>query len=238
MRVEDFQYALPPELIAQHPAERRDASRLLVLHRHTGIREHRQFADLPAYLRAGDVLVLNDSRVIPARLQGRNRRTGGAFELLLLEQNACNDWQALLRPGKRARPGTCIQLLDVHARPTSIVAEVVEKGEGGEHRVRFSGVADIFAELDRLGHMPLPPYIQRQDGAEEPGDRERYQTVYARVPGSAAAPTAGLHFTPELLETLRRQGVRIHFLTLHVGLGTFAPVRVPRIEQHVMHEGR
>lgn len=238
MRIEDFHYDLPPELIAQHPAERRDASRLLVLHRATGVREHRQFTDLPAYLRAGDVLVLNDSRVIPARLRGRNRRTGGAFEVLLLEQNACNDWQALLRPARRARPGTCIELLDLQDRPTSIVAEVVEKGERGEHRVRFSGVPDIFAALDRLGHMPLPPYIQRQDGAEEPQDRERYQTVYARVPGSAAAPTAGLHFTPELLERLWHQGVQVHFLTLHVGLGTFAPVRVSRVEQHVMHEER
>ncbi len=238
MRVEDFQYELPPELIAQHPAARRDASRLLVLHRSTGQREHRQFTDLPEYLRPGDVLVLNDSRVIPARLHGRNPRTGGEFELLLLEQNAPNDWQALLRPAKRARPGTQIQLLDAQGRLTPICAQVVDKGDGFEHRLRFEGVPDILSELDRVGHMPLPPYIHRPDGVEEVEDRERYQTVYARVPGSAAAPTAGLHFTPELLETLRHKGVQIHFLTLHVGLGTFAPVRVSQVEQHVMHEER
>ncbi|NGO38082.1 tRNA preQ1(34) S-adenosylmethionine ribosyltransferase-isomerase QueA [Limisphaera ngatamarikiensis] len=238
MRVEDFHYELPPELIAQHPADRRDASRLLVLHRTSGRREHRRFTDLPDYLRAGDVLVLNDSRVIPARLLGRNQRTGGAFEILLLEPRDNNVWQALLRPGKRARRGTCISVLDHHQRPSSVWAEVLDKGDGFEHTLRFHGTENLLLELDRLGHMPLPPYIQRQDGAEEVLDRERYQTVYARVPGSAAAPTAGLHFTQELLEKLRSQGVTVCFVTLHVGLGTFAPVRVSRVEEHVMHEER
>jgi len=238
MRVEDFHYDLPPELIAQRPADRRDASRLLVLHRQTGRREHRRFTDLPEYLRPGDVLVLNDSRVIPARLHGRNRRTSGAFEILLLEENGPNLWRALLRPGKRARRGTSITVLDLQGQHTSIWAEVVDKGDGFEHTLRFHGTDQLLQELDRLGHMPLPPYIQRADGAEEVLDRDRYQTVYARVPGSAAAPTAGLHFTPELLDTLRSRGVQITFVTLHVGLGTFAPVRVSRVEDHVMHEER
>ncbi|MCS7090369.1 MAG: tRNA preQ1(34) S-adenosylmethionine ribosyltransferase-isomerase QueA [Verrucomicrobiota bacterium] len=238
MRVEDFHYDLPPELIAQSPALRRDASRLLVLHRTSGVCEHRQFSDLPAYLRAGDVLVLNDSRVIPARLTGQNARTGGRFELLLLEQLETNLWLALLRPAKRARRGTRIVLMDRHGQITSIEAEVIEKGDGFEHRIRFRGTPDVLNELDRLGLVPLPPYIERSDGAEDSLDRERYQTVYARVPGSAAAPTAGLHFTPELLQTLRAQGVETCFVTLHVGLGTFAPIRVSSVEDHVMHEER
>lgn len=238
MRVEDFQYELPPELIAQSPAERRDESRLLVLHRATGRREHRGFRDLPEYLRAGDVLVLNDSRVIPARLYGRNHRTGGNFEILLLEQEETNLWWALLRPGKRARRGTRINITAPRGHFTGLWAEVLDKRDAGEHRLQFHGTNDVLRELDRLGRTPLPPYIQRPDGCEEPVDRERYQTVYARVPGSVAAPTAGLHFTPELLDTLRSRGVEITFVTLHVGLGTFAPVRVAQVEQHVMHEER
>ena len=224
MKTSDFIYDLPEELIAQTPMERRDASRLLVLDKNTGEMEHRHFYDLPSYLRPGDCLVLNDSRVIPARLFG-TRPTGGATELVLLKELTDDRWECLARPGKKLRPGTEITFGD--GELTGVVEEVLEDGNR-IIRFRYEG---IFLEiLDRLGNMPLPPYIKAQ--LEDP---ERYQTVYAREPGSAAAPTAGLHFTKELLEEIEAMGVFVRFVTLHVGLGTFRPVKAENIEDHDMH---
>jgi S-adenosylmethionine:tRNA ribosyltransferase-isomerase len=236
MRTADFHYDLPPELIAQHPAKKRDESRLLVLHRGLNRVKHKNFPDVLDFLRAGDVLVLNNSRVIPARLRGVNARTGGKFELLLLEENAANDWWVMLRPGKSARVGTQINLLDAGGKPVEIFATVIEVNAEGHRRLNFSGVKNIRSELDRLGEIPLPPYIRR-DG-QSPEDKERYQTVFAKAVGSVAAPTAGLHFTPEILEKIRARGVKICFVTLHVGLGTFAPVKTKSLDAHKMHEER
>ena len=233
MRTADFHFDLPPELIAQQPASRRDDSRLLVLHRTSGQTEHRRFSDLLEFFQPGDVLVLNNSRVIPARLRGANAKTGGQFEILLLEENATNDWWAMLRPGKRAPIGAQIKILDREGQPTAGLATVADVNDDGHRRLHFSGVNNLFDELDRLGEIPLPPYIERQ--GESPGDRERYQTVFAHPAGSVAAPTAGLHFTPELLEKIRARGVKVCFVTLHVGAGTFLPVKVENIADHKMH---
>ena len=236
MRTADFDYPLPPELIAQEPAPQRDQSRLMVLARANGGLDHRHFADLPDFLREGDVLVLNDARVIPARLRGVNARSGGAFELLLLEENALNDWWVMLRPGKRARLGTEILLKKPSGELTGQRARVVEINEEGHRRLLFTGADDIAATLDQLGEMPLPPYIERAAPNLRPDDRERYQTVYAQAAGSVAAPTAGLHFTPPLLERIRARGVTICPVTLHVGMGTFAPVKAETLGAHIMHE--
>jgi len=236
MRASDFDFSLPPELIAQTPAPRRDQSRLLVLNRAQGQIAHRSFLNLPEYFSPGDLLVLNDSRVIPARLRARNSRTHGLFEVLLLEENAPNDWWAMMRPGKRAAPGVNIQILDKNKNPTAFAATVREINAEGHRRLEFTGPRNIRTELDVLGETPLPPYIERS--GEQPDDRDRYQTVYARVAGSIAAPTAGLHFTHELLERIRARGTRVCFVTLHVGPGTFAPVKAERLEEHVMHEER
>ena len=236
LRTTDFEIEIPPGLIAARPAAVRDQSRLLVARRDTQSIEHRQFPALLDYLRSGDVLVLNDSRVFPARLRGRNPPTGGHFEILLLEETETNVWWAMLRPGRRARPGTRIELLRRDQWPAGIAATVEEINAAGHRRLRFSEVKNIFTELDALGEVPLPPYIGR-DGTE-PEDRERYQTVYARAPGSVAAPTAGLHFTEALLEQIRARGVRICFVTLHVGAGTFAPVKTENLEEHRMHQER
>ena len=233
MQTADFRFDLPPELIAQQPAPQRDASRLLVLKRPGGNLEHRRFPDLLDYLEPGDVLVLNNSRVIPARLHGTNTGSGGKFEILLLEECAANDWWAMMRPGKRARIGTQIQLQTKSGKPTQILAEVTDVNEEGHRRLQFSGTPNLMTELDDLGELPLPPYIQRQ--GELPNDRERYQTVYARPAGSVAAPTAGLHFTPELLEKIAERGVQICYLTLHVGAGTFLPVKTQKVADHRMH---
>jgi S-adenosylmethionine:tRNA ribosyltransferase-isomerase len=238
MRTADFDFELPPELIAQTPAPRRDQSRLLVLRRDTGEITHRRFPDLRTFLSPGDVVVLNDSRVLPARLHGANARTGGQFEILLLEENATNDWWAMLRPGKRARAGTQIVLRSPDGQPSEVCATVLEHNEDGHRRLRFDGVGDIVHELDRLGEIPLPPYIARPDSRMETTDRERYQTVFADPAGSVAAPTAGLHFTKELLEAFQSDGVRIARLTLHVGPGTFAPVKAETLAGHQMHEER
>ena len=229
----DFQFALPPELIAQQPAPRRDGSRLLVLDRKTAKTDHRRFSELPDFLQAGDVLVLNNSRVIPARLHGQNARTGGRFEILLLEEAAPNDWWAMMRPGKRAPLGTRIQLQEKNGAPTTIFAEVTDLNADGHRRLKFSGAKNIFTELEALGELPLPPYIERH--GETAADRERYQTVFSDPAGSVAAPTAGLHFTPEILEKIRARGVEICFVTLHVGAGTFLPVKVKNIAEHPMH---
>jgi S-adenosylmethionine:tRNA ribosyltransferase-isomerase len=236
MRTSDFHFELPPERIAQHPASKRDESRLLVLHRMEDRIEHRRFPGLLEFLRAGDVLVLNDSRVIPARLRGANAKSGGKFEILLIEENAPNDWWTMLRPGKKARIGTQIVLHDANGWPTKIAATVLAANSECHRRLKFSGTNDLRDELDLLGEMPLPPYIHRDEKLAE--DKNRYQTVFAKNNGSVAAPTAGLHFTPELLERIRTRGVKICFVTLHVGLGTFLPVKSETLAAHTMHEER
>jgi S-adenosylmethionine:tRNA ribosyltransferase-isomerase len=238
MRASDFDFKVPPELVAQTPASQRDASRLLVLHRNAGNLEHRRFPDLLDYLRAGDVLVLNNSRVIPARLRGENKGTGGQFELLLLEETSTNDWWAMLRPGKRAREGTEIRIKDVRGELSGISAQVTAKNAEGHGRVVFSGTEDILQCIETLGEVPLPPYIERLNRRELESDRNRYQTVFAHAPGSVAAPTAGLHFTEALLEKARGKGVETCFVTLHVGLGTFAPIKSEALKDHTMHEER
>ena len=222
MKTHDFDYPLPRGLIAQTPVEPRDSSRLLVVHRDTGLLEHRRFYDLTDYLRAGDVLVLNDSRVIPARLYGRRRDTGGEVELLLLQRVEAGVWRCLGRPGRRLRPGAHLSL-DGAAR---LEAEVMEAQPDGVRLVRFSQED----ALERVGQVPLPPYIHQP--LEDP---ERYQTVYARVRGSVAAPTAGLHFTPQLLQRVQEQGVELAAVTLHIGLDTFRPVQVEDPQEHKLH---
>jgi S-adenosylmethionine:tRNA ribosyltransferase-isomerase len=238
MRTSDFHFDLPPELIAQQPAAQRDQSRLLVLHRHEKRLEHRQFRDILDYFRPGDVLVLNNSRVIRARLRGVNAKTGGAFELLLLEENATNDWWAMMKPGKRARIGTEVQIANRQSAIGNIQAIVIATNDEGHRRLQFSGTPNILSDLDALGEIPLPPYIVRTNDANNTNDLDRYQTVFADPAGSVAAPTAGLHFTPELLQKIRARGVEVHFVTLHVGLGTFAPVKAETLADHVMHEER
>jgi S-adenosylmethionine:tRNA ribosyltransferase-isomerase len=238
MRTADFDFELPPELIAQAPAPQRDQSRLLVLHRDSGQVEHRRFRDLLDYLHPGDLLVLNDSRVIPARLRGVNAHTEGQFEILLLEENAANDWWAMLRPGKRARVGTQIVLRDKHGQRSPVNATVLEANREGHRRLRFAGAPNIADLLDDLGEVPLPPYIARSDTSRMEEDSRRYQTVFAEPAGSVAAPTAGLHFTESLLAEIAARGVEVCFLTLHVGLGTFAPVKAETLAAHTMHEER
>jgi S-adenosylmethionine:tRNA ribosyltransferase-isomerase len=236
MQTADFDFALPPELIAQYPAAKRDESRLLVLNRVDGSIKHRKFHDFLEFLRDDDVLVLNNSRVIPARLRGTNAKSGGKFEILLLEENAMNDWWVMIRPGKSARIGTQITLRSTNGKPTNISATVLGVNDEGHRRLQFSGTPDISRELDSIGEIPLPPYIRRH--GELPEDRERYQTVFAKPAGSVAAPTAGLHFTRELLDQIRARGVKICFVTLHVGLGTFASVKTELLAEHKMHKER
>lgn len=238
LRTADFDFDLPAELIAQHPTHERDQSRLLVLNRRAGNIEHRRFGNLLEYVEPGDALVLNDSKVIPARLRGRNEKTAGEFEMLLLEETATNEWWTMLRPGKRARVGTQIRVRTATGRDSEALATVLEVNEEGHRRLRFGGVPDILDRLVDLGEVPLPPYVSRAAGGDLRADQERYQTVYAKPPGSVAAPTAGLHFTQPLLEHFRSRGVRVCFLTLHVSLGTFAPVKSESIEAHRMHEER
>ena len=236
MRTADFHFDLPPKLIAQQPAAQRDGSRLLVLERKSGKIAHRQFPDLLEFLKPGDVLVLNNSRVIPARLHGANEKTGGKFEILLLEENAPNDWWAMMRPGKRAQIGTQIQLQEKNGGAGKIIATVTDVNAEGQRRLQFSGTPNLLDELAALGELPLPPYIERH--GELPADKERYQTVFAQPAGSVAAPTAGLHFTPELLDKIRALGVKICFVTLHVGAGTFFSVRTENLADHQMHTER
>jgi S-adenosylmethionine:tRNA ribosyltransferase-isomerase len=238
LKASDFDFVFPPELIAQTPTPQRDQSRLLVLRRDSGQIAHRSFGDLLEYLQPGDVLVLNNSRVIPARLRGINARTGGHFELLLLEQNAINDWWAMLRPGKRARAGTRIAITAPGGGITGMVATVVDQNEEGHRRLQFTGTPNIVNELETIGEIPLPPYIQRAQSGSKKMDRERYQTVYASPAGSVAAPTAGLHFTEKFLAEIRARDVLVCFVTLHVGLGTFAPVKSDTVAGHKMHEER
>lgn len=224
MKKSDFYFDLPEELIAQTPLQQRDSSRLLLLDKETGALEHRHFYELPEFLQAGDCLVLNDSRVLPARLLG-SRSTGGSVELVLLRDLGDGRWECLSRPGKKTRQGTELSFGD--GELTATVEDVVE---GGNRIVQFHYQGIFLEVLERLGKMPLPPYIK-----EELQDAERYQTVYSRELGSAAAPTAGLHFTKELLERIEAKGVRVCYVTLHVGLGTFRPVKEEEIEDHAMH---
>lgn len=224
MDISDFDYDLPEERIAQTPLEPRDSARLMVLHPKEHTMEHRYFYELGDFLRSGDVLVFNDTRVIPARLIGARSQTGGKVEVFLLRQIDKDQWEVLVKPGKKARVGSVIQFSD------ELSCEIIADTDFGGRIVRFI-YHGIFEEiLDRLGSMPLPPYIH-----EKLEDRERYQTIYSRVKGSAAAPTAGLHFTKNLMERLHEQGIQFGFITLHVGLGTFRPVHVDVIEDHVMH---
>ena len=224
MKKSDFYYELPEELIAQTPLEKRDSSRLLHLDKMTGEMEHRHFYDLPEYLRPGDCLVVNDTRVLPARLLGC-RKTGGSVELVLLRDLGEGRWECLSRPGRKTKPGTELFFGD-----GELTATVEAVAEGGNRIVQFHFQGIFLEVLERLGKMPLPPYIK-----EELQDAERYQTVYSRELGSAAAPTAGLHFTPELLRQIEEMGVKVCSVTLHVGLGTFRPVKEEEIEDHEMH---
>lgn len=223
-KTKDFWYDLPQELIAQTPLEKRDSSRLLVMNKETGELSHRHFYDIVEYLNPGDCLVMNDSRVLPARLLG-HRPTGGAVELLLLRDLGDKKWECLAKPGKKIRPGQ-----EVIFGNGELTATVEEVQEDGNRIVRFHYEGIFLEILEHLGKMPLPPYIQA-----ELQDQERYQTVYSRETGSAAAPTAGLHFTKELLEQIEKKGVTLAYVTLHVGLGTFRPVKAEQISQHHMH---
>lgn len=225
LKTSDFYYELPPELIAQTPLERRDSSRLLVLDRKTGAMEHRHFFNIQEYLQPGDTLVLNDSRVLPARLFGHRVPTGGAAELLLLQDMGAGQWECLARPGRKLKPGQALSFGD-----GELTATVVEDLQEGKKLVQFHYTGIFLELLEHLGKMPLPPYIKA-----ELKDSERYQTVYSRVSGSAAAPTAGLHFTKELLQKIQDQGVDLAYITLHVGLGTFRPVSAQEVADHHMH---
>ena len=237
-RTEDFDFELPTELIAQHPTpDARDSSRLLAVHRNENAVSHQTFPDHVKYLTKGDLLILNNTKVIPARLRGEKQGTGGKMELLLIEEKQPNQWLVMLKPGKRVRPGTRINLHDLNGNVSHMSAEVLDKTDDGRYHVQFLGSSPILDCVDDLGEMPLPPYIQRKDHPSEE-DKERYQTVYAEPRGSVAAPTAGLHYTPELLDQIRHAGVEIAWVTLHVGLGTFAPVQSEWITDHKMHEER
>jgi S-adenosylmethionine:tRNA ribosyltransferase-isomerase len=240
MQLSEFEYLLPAQQIAQHPLESRDASRMLVLDRETGAHEDGFFADLSGLLRGDEVLVVNNTRVIPARLLGRRVKplvdgltqsspADGEIEILLSRQLVDDTWEALVRPGKKLHVGQRVQF-----GGGELEAEVIAHGNQGQRTLRFSSAkgAVVIDEISRLGHMPLPPYIDR---ADEDSDHERYQTIFASQPGAIAAPTAGLHFTAEVLEKIRKRGIEICELTLHVGLGTFQPIRTERLEGHVMH---
>ena len=247
MYIADFDFHLPEELIAQEAPADRAASRMLVVYRNEGRWEDRQFREFPSFLRAGDCLALNDSRVFPARLFGRRlgvhalpvgknnpklaEHLSGEVEVLLLRTVSTDgrDWDALVRPGRKLPVGERIHFSD------DLDAEIVARGEFGERTLRFHGPADLFTEFEKIGHVPLPPYIKRADSV---ADRERYQTVFARERGSVAAPTAGLHFTPEILEQCRRSGADIATVTLHVGLGTFQPLRADQVEEGRLHAER
>ncbi len=233
VKTSDFDYQLPPELIAQHPPERREDARLLVLERESGKIRHRVFPEIVDYFRPGDLLVLNDTRVIPARLLGKRPVTGGKAEVLLLAPLPDGGWEALVRPARRARPGTEIEF------GSGLLGVVRKRGEGGKIIIAFPGRENILPALEDLGFPPLPPYIKR-DLKNYPvevrdRDRERYQTVFARHPGAVAGPTAGFHFTGSVLDTLREKGVETAFITLSVGYGTFQPVKTEEIEDHRIH---
>jgi len=238
--VTDFDYELPEELIAQEPPAERGTSRMLVMDRGTGALRDNHFAEFPSLLREGDLLVLNDSRVIPARLYARRtlrrekEKPTGRIEVMLTEPASENRWRALVRPGRKVAIGERL-VFPAHDGTIVLEAEVLERGQFGDRLLEFAPVNDFFGVLERIGHVPLPPYIHREDAAT---DRERYQTVFSRERGSVAAPTAGLHFTPQVLDTIEARGVEIARVTLHVGLGTFAPLRVERVDQVQLHQER
>jgi S-adenosylmethionine:tRNA ribosyltransferase-isomerase len=240
LRVADFDFHLPAELIAQQPPAERGRSRMLVMDRATGDLRDAQFSDFPSLLDPGDLLVLNDSRVIPARLYARRttvrdrQEPTSLVEVLLTEPAGEDQWRALVKPGKKVAVGERLAFPS-HSGTIELEAEVLERGEFGQRLLRFSPVSDFFSTLDRIGHMPLPPYIRRDDADT---DRERYQTVYSRERGSVAAPTAGLHFTPLVLDELTSRGVEVARITLHVGLGTFAPLRVETLDEVRLHRER
>ena len=240
LRVDDFDFELPPELIAQQPPAERGQSRMLVMDRAASSLRDAHFSDLPSLLAPSDLLVLNDSRVIPARLYARRtlrrdrEKPTGRIEVMLTEPAGENEWRALVRPGRKVSIGERL-IFPAPSGEIVLEAEVLERGEFGERLLSFKPVDDFFAALDRIGHMPLPPYIRRDDAD---ADRERYQTVFSRERGSVAAPTAGLHFTPDMLEGLAAKGVEIARITLHVGLGTFAPLRVDRLDEVHLHRER
>lgn len=225
MKTSDFNYYLPEELIAQSPVEPRDSSRLMILGRQCGEIKHRHFYDIIDFLNPGDLLVVNNSRVLPARLYGNRVDTGANIELLLLEQKGNNQWETLVKPGKKAKVGTTILFGN-----GKLIGTIQEVKDDGNRIIQFECKGNIYSVLDEIGQMPLPPYIH-----EELHDKERYQTVYSKDIGSAAAPTAGLHFTKELLHKIKDKGIDIAEVTLHVGLGTFRPVKVEDINQHKMH---
>jgi S-adenosylmethionine:tRNA ribosyltransferase-isomerase len=241
LRVSDFNFDLPEELIAQSPPAIRGSSRMLVLDRASGTHQDNFFRNLPEILRPGDLVILNDSRVIPARLyatraglhtQHNSPDPTGRIEVLLTQQLAENDWSALVRPSRKVQPGEHLLFHAPGETKPLLEAEILTAGEFGERTLRFFTTQDFHAILNKIGHMPLPPYIHRDDS---PDDRDRYQTVYSQQLGSAAAPTAGLHFTPEILARLKQNGVQIETITLHVGLGTFQPVRAERLEDIRLH---
>lgn len=225
MNTSDFYYDLPEELIAQEPLKNRSDSRLMVLGKETGKIEHRHFYDIADYLEEGDCLILNDTKVLPARLYGTKKDTGGAIEFLLLNKKSLDEWEVILKPGRRAKPGARFVFGN-----GELEAEILDIVNDGNRLVKFYYEGLFENVLDRLGEMPLPPYITKKLE-----DKDRYQTVYAKYTGSAAAPTAGLHFTPELLDKIKNKGVNIGYVTLHVGLGTFRPVKVDNILEHKMH---
>jgi S-adenosylmethionine:tRNA ribosyltransferase-isomerase len=240
--VTDFHFDLPEELIAQSPPEIRGSSRMLVLDRATGSYHDNFFRNFPQILKPGDLLILNDSRVLPARLYATRARglqtqhnspdPSGRIEVFLTEQLTANDWTALVRPSRKVQPGERLLFHAANEVEPALEAEVLSASEFGERTLRFSPVPDFPAVLNKIGHMPLPPYIHREDSE---ADRDRYQTVFAQQPGSAAAPTAGLHFTPEIIDQLKQNGIQIETITLHVGLGTFQPVRAKKLEDIRLH---
>ncbi|MDQ7797755.1 MAG: tRNA preQ1(34) S-adenosylmethionine ribosyltransferase-isomerase QueA [Candidatus Edwardsbacteria bacterium] len=226
MKLSSFDYNLPPELIAKSPAEKRDASRLMVLYRGDGRIEHRRFSDIVEYLRPSDILVVNNTRVIPARLIGHKKGTGGEAEILLLRQEAEGLWNCLVRPGRRLMPGAQVEFRD-----GMMEAEIIEYRPGGQRLVRFTHQGDFYQTLEKVGQVPLPPYIDRDP---HQADKDRYQTIYAKDAGAVAAPTAGLHFTPELMERIKTKGVEVLEILLHVGWGTFKGVEAEDIREHKM----
>lgn len=228
MKISDFDYYLPEELIAQKPADRRDCSRLLVVHRDTGRTEHRHFYDIIDYLKAGDCLILNNSKVLPARLYGVKEKTGAKVEFLLIKRIEGDTWETMVRPGRKLKPGDIV----VFSQEPLLKATIKDFGTDGTRIVEFEYDGVFMERLEEIGSMPLPPYIERSSDSE---DRDRYQTVYCREEGSVAAPTAGLHFTEELLRKAEDKGVELVYVTLHVGIGTFRPVKCENIEEHTMH---
>ena len=228
MKISDFDYHLPKELIAQKPADKRDCSRLLVVHRDTGELEHRHFFDIPEYMKAGDCLVMNNSKVLPARLYGVKEGTGAKIEFLLTKRMEGDVWETMAKPAKRLKPGDSVMF----SESPLLRAKVRGFGADGTRIVEFEYDGIFMERLEELGSMPLPPYIEREDSEE---DKERYQTVYCREEGSVAAPTAGLHFTEELLKKAEEKGVELVYVTLHVGIGTFRPVKCESVEEHSMH---